>query len=372
MIGIATDPLHPCCRTRVCERIVAINTSSRALIEALVRLGPSLQGHAVLFPCTDLSVLLVSRHRDELSPWYKVSLPAPEVVELLVDKERFYRYAQQKELPIPLTFFLHSRADAEQAADALRFPCIVKPTLKTRKWKERSGKKAYSVASRDELLTLYDKVSEWAEVLIAQNLIVGGDANHYTCNCYFDNTGTPLVTFTSRKIRQWPPTGGEGCLSEEARNDTVEEQTIRLFRTAGLRGLGYLEMKRDDRTGEHLIIEPNIGRPTGRSACAEGAGVPLLYTMYCDMLGLPLPVNRRQRFEGVKWIHFRRDLQAALYHWRRGDLSLRQWLHSWRGPKVDALFAWNDPVPFFADAARVGRELLKGHKQEAGVLEVHP
>ena len=370
MIGIASDPLHPCCRTRVCDQIIAANTSSADLIAALVQLGPTLGERAVLVPCTDLSVLLLSRHRDEISPWYQLSLPAAEVVELLVDKERFYRYAQREELPIPLTFFLRSRADAERAADALRFPCIVKPTLKTPMWRERSGEKAYSVANREALLALYDRVSGWVEVLVAQDLIVGGDGNHFTCNCYFGRDSEPLVTFTSRKLRQWPPTGGEGCLSEEARNDAVEEQAVRLFRAAGLAGLGYLEVKRDERTGEHLIIEPNIGRPTGRSACAEGAGVALLYTMYCDVLGLPLPANRRQSYRGVKWIHFRRDFQAALYHWRRGDLSLRQWLDSWRGPKVDALFSWNDPVPFFADAARVGRELVARHTGRYGDLPV--
>lgn len=358
VIGVAADPGHPCCRTRVCERILTADTAGIELIEALIELGRDLAERAVLYPCTDLSVLLVSRHRAELEPWFHVVVPDPDVVELLIDKARFYAYAQQEGFPIPRTFVLRSRVDAEEAARSLRFPAIVKPALKTLEWKRHASAKAFQVSSAEELIGLYDRSSAWSDTLVAQEWIEGGDGDHFTCNCYFNGASEPLVTFTTRKLRQWPPTGGEGCLSEESRNDAVERETIRLFRTIGHRGLGYLEMKRDARTGEHLIIEPNIGRPTGRSANAEAAGVELLYTKYCDTLGWPLPADREQKYRGVKWIHIRRDFQSALYHWRRGDLTLHEWIESWRGPKTDALLSMSDPVPFLADLGRVGLELV--------------
>jgi D-aspartate ligase len=84
-------------------------------------------------------------------------------------------------------------------------------------------------------------------------------------------------------------------------------------------------MKRDERSGKYFIIEPNIGRPTGRSAIAEAGGVELVYTMYSDALRWPLPENHMQNYGGVKWISMRRDFQSALYHWREGRLTLRGW-----------------------------------------------
>ena len=91
-------------------------------------------------------------------------------------------------------------------------------------------------------------------------------------------------------------------------------------------------MKRDARTGGHYIVEPNVGRPTGRSAAAEAAGVELLYAMYCDVLGLPLPEGRlAQRYSGVKWIYFGRDIRSAFYYWRRDELSFAEWVSSLRG-----------------------------------------
>ena len=108
-------------------------------------------------------------------------------------------------------------------------------------------------------------------------------------------------------------------------------------------------MKRDQRTGKHYIIEPNIGRPTGRSAIAEAGGVELLYTKYCDLLALPLPPNREQKYIGTKWIYLRHDAQSALYYWWKGELTLADWWRSIRGRKWDAVFSWNDQAPFWYD-----------------------
>jgi predicted ATP-grasp superfamily ATP-dependent carboligase len=118
-------------------------------------------------------------------------------------------------------------------------------------------------------------------------------------------------------------------------------------------------MKRDDRTGRFYIIEPNVGRATGRSAIAEAGGVELLQTMYCDMLGLPLPAGE-QRYGGVKWIHLRWEFQAAVLQWRNGSLGLREWWRERRGPKAYAIFSWNDPLPFWLDTANAMHKAVRG------------
>jgi D-aspartate ligase len=352
VVGVAEDPAHFCCRTRVCERIVQAELSGNALIEVLVGLGSSFDQRAVLVPCTDISVLTIARRRSDLERAYHVALPDADVVELLTDKGRFAVYAKEEGLPIPETFMLASREDAETAAASLRFPCIVKPPLKTPLWESRAREKAYKVATGNELLALYDDLADATDVLVAQEWISGLESDHFTCNAYFDRDARPLVTFVTRKIRQWPPQTGAGSLSVECMNDVVRDETVRLFSGVGFWGLVYLEMKRDSRTGQHLIVEPNIGRPTGRSATAEAGGVELLYAMYCDVLGLPLPADLTQRYVGAKWIYLGRDLRSALHYWRRGELSFRGWLDSLRGPKVDAVFSWRDPLPFCFDVGR--------------------
>jgi D-aspartate ligase len=360
IIGLAKDPRNFCCKTKVCEKIFSVNTANEDFVALLESLGPSLEQKAVLFPCTDMSVLTLSRHRQRLAKWYYVALPKHDVVEMLMDKIRFYTYAQREGLAIPKTFFLRNRSDAEAAANQLTFPCILKPPMKTPTWEKNTQAKVYKVSDKAEFLARYDECTHWVDLLMAQEWIEGNDANLYSCNCYFNARSEPLVTFIARKLRQWPIETGTSCLGEEVRNDTVLEESIRLFRTVNYHGLGYVEMKRDQRTGKHFIIEPNIGRPTGRSAIAEAGGVELLYTKYCDLLGLPLPQNREQKFIGTKWIYFMHDIQSALYYWRRGKLTFRDWLQSIRGVKNDAVFSWADPAPFWYHLWGSFRLVIKG------------
>jgi predicted ATP-grasp superfamily ATP-dependent carboligase len=356
VIGIAADPKNAQAKTRVCNEVIYAPTAEDALIPHLVSLGKRLDEKAVLFPCEDTNVAIVSRHRDQLRDYYHILLPDPDVVEMLMDKVKFYRYAQEHDLPIPKTFFIDNRQDLLQAAGTITYPCVLKPRdSAAHKWEDETIFKAFKIHDADELIATYNHYQRWTDCFIVQEWIEGTDSDLYSCNCYFDASSQPLATFVARKIRQWPPETGVSCLGEEVRNDTVLEQTLRLFRDVGYRGLGYMEMKRDSRTGEYFIVEPNIGRPTGRSSIAEAGGVELMFTAYCDAVGLPLPENREQTYRGVKWIHLRKDLQSAFQYWRQGELTLGQWWRSIRGRKAYAVFSWRDPLPFIYDWCAAAR-----------------
>lgn len=366
VVGLTNDLDHYACRTRACVRVVAADLRSEQLIDALLRLGPELDGRPALLPCTDLAVLLISRHRDRLQPWFAIALPEHDVVEMLMDKISFLLHARDRGLPIPATVIIDDRADAERAATTLTYPALLKPPLKSAAWQAFTSAKAVPVADGQELLDVYDRIAPFSERFIAQEWIEGGADALYSCNAYFGRTGRPLVTFVARKLRQWPPHTGTSSLGEECRNDTVLDETVRLFGGLGYHGLGYLEMKRDARTGRHLIIEPNIGRPTGRSAIAEAGGVELVYTAYCDMVGHPLPAAREQRFVGAKWIDDRRDLQSALYFFRRRELGVREWWRSVRGPKWHAVASRSDPQPFLHDLLQATRRGIRMLAKRSG------
>ena len=351
VIGVAGNRGYWACRTRACERVLEARIDSAELIDALETLGPTLPSRAVLVPCTDLAVMNISANRARLLPWFHIRLPEHSMVERLTDKLEFVSFALENELPIPRTFLLRSREDAEAAASSAVYPCVLKPALRSVAWDADAGGKVLRINSDAEFLSTYDRVASLAETLIAQEWVEGTDGDLFSCNCYFDRKSQSLASFIARKIRQWPPVVGISCSGEEVRNDEVLDVSLRLFTAARYQGLGYVEMKRDRRTGRHYIIEPNIGRPTGRSAIAEGGGVELLMTMYCDAVGLPLPENRRQMYGGVKWIYLRQDLRSAWFYWRRGEITLKEYLKSIRGPKVFAIFSWRDPRPFIADLA---------------------
>ena len=358
VIAIASDGRHHACRTNVCEKVV-VAESRDELMAVLGEIGRTQQTKGVLIPCLDGKVLTISRAREELSEWFHIVLPPADVVEMLMDKSAFYRFAGERGFPIPSTQILGPGDDIDPILGEVEYPAAVKPAYRTSVWTSHTTEKAFRVDSPAELKALYERVGGWADELIVQAWIGGGVSDLYSCNCYFSASGELLATFVAKKLRQWPPDTGQSSLGVECRNDIVLAETVKLFESVGYRGLGYLEMKYDPDRDEHFIVEPNVGRPTGRSAIAEAGGVDLLYTMYCDAAGLPLPESRVQRYGTVKWIHLRRDLQSAIVTWRRGDLRLTDWIRSMRGRKAYAVASWRDPLPFLFDLFEAMRAAVK-------------
>lgn len=362
VIAYSSQRRHHTNHTNVCEQVRVAETSEELMAD-LERLGRSLPARAVLFPCLDGKVLSVSRARDTLSQWFEIVLPDHEVVEMLMDKARFQTFAEDHGFPVPRTRTVRTNEDVESAAADLRYPVVLKPSYRSSTWTAHTTEKALEAEDREALLETWSRVGTWADEFVVQEWIRGGVDELYSCNVYFSRAGELLASFVARKLRQWPPDTGQSALGEECRNDEARDLSIALLRAAGYRGLGYVEVKRDVVDGRHMIVEPNVGRPTGRSAIAEGGGVPLLYTMYCDATGRPLPEPREQRYTGVKWIHLRRDFQASVVLWRRGDLTVRDWIRSLRGRKVYAVWSIRDPLPFFLDIAEAIRAALGARRR---------
>src|SRR4029077_16568049 len=238
VIGIARDPSHPFSHTNTCDAILFTKLSQNELMSALEGVSSQLDQKAVLYPCTDASVLLVSRNREVLQQHYHIALPEPETLEMLMDKTSFFRFAREHGLPVPATFFLRTRAEAVAASKQIPFPCIMKPWFKTSNWERNAaGAKAYLLSSSQEFLAAYDRCSSWAETIVAQEWVHGADSDLYSCNCYFDEQSKPIVTFVARKLRQNPPILGVSASGEECRNNTVLKQAIDLFTNVRLRGL---------------------------------------------------------------------------------------------------------------------------------------
>ena len=190
----------------------------------------------------------------------------------------------------------------------------------------------------------------------------------HTCFGYYNASSEPLVEFTSRKLRQWPPRAGVGCIAQEDKRETVRDTARELLKKLRFQGLCSLEMKQDERDGKFYIIEANIGRPTGRCSHVEGCGVELLLTLYRDAQSKPPPVDRCQPFEGRKWINIRRDTMSAMSYWWRGELSVLDWWRSVRGDRSYALFSWRDPAPFVAEVvSSLGRATVALFRRSRGM-----
>lgn len=362
VVGVAANPRSAYCRTRALSRVLE-GSPGLGSLTILRELAGRLGGKPVLLPCSDEWVLFASRQRDELGPHFTMVMPSSATVEMLMDKSKFYAFARRAGYPVVPYETVRTQADVARASDRLRFPVIVKPTRRSQRWADCAGEKAVRLEDSDALAALVERCEFDDVQLVVQEWIEGSDRDLIACNIYRNTSAETLVTFVTRKIRQYPPLTGQACLAEEARADDLLAMTESLFETAGLAGIGYLEWKQDARSGQYFIIEPTIWRPPGRLPITEAAGVDFLFTAYCDAAGLPLPLNRTQRYGDAKWIYLTRDFVSGFQYFRRGELSLPRWWGSLRGPKYFAVFSWRDPIPFLAD---VPQTLARARRRGGG------
>ncbi len=344
-------PGHFVASSRTVERAVGLGGSDDENLALLRTLASELSGRPVLIACSDLLVRFMSDNRDTLAGLYDFVLPSAEVVDLLTDKERFLEHAAAAGLTVPRSVGLKFGDDPAGALADLGFPLILKPPSKSVAFERAVGHKAVKVRELRQVERVLADAEGTTPFVVAQEWIEGPDSNLVSFNGYFDRNGDLLAGFTARKIRQWPPSAGTSAFGEEIDSPELTALATDYFSSLSYSGLIYLEMKRDDRTGDLVAVEPNVGRPTGRSAIAEAGGVALHYTAYADAAGLPLPPisERRQSFCGARWMYIRHDVQSAASLIRSGELTVLDWLRSLRGRRAYAVWSLRDPMPFLVD-----------------------
>ena len=334
--AIAADRQHHCCRTNSCRQILFADTGTEAVIETLRGLGAELPQKAVLFPCQDKSVRVLSRHRKRVLDMFHLALPPEDVVDMLMDKTAFHAHALAAGLPVPAAFVLETRVDAERAAERMTYPCILKPAFRSAGWDERPrGRGFASIHPKNSSST----TTSPADGPARSSHNSGSKETTRTCiraTATSASTANPSSHSSPGNCASGRRRRGRVAWARKCATIPCSARRWRCSAACPITVWATLEMKRDAQTGDYFIIEPNIGRPTGRSAIAEAGGVALLYTMYCDVLGLPLPDNRTQQFTGTKWIDLRHDFQSAYSLLAQGETQpaqLARILEGTQGPR---------------------------------------
>jgi predicted ATP-grasp superfamily ATP-dependent carboligase len=296
-------------------------------------------------------------------------LPEPENIVRLIDKTEFALAALEADLPIPTTSVVRSKIELEVAGGRARFPCLVKPWRITPEWEAASNyRKAFWVHSFEELDKLYSKISAVEPRILVQDWIDGRDDDIFATFVYFNRQAQPLLSFNSRKLRQWPPLLGCTSATVPYPDRELEEHTVTILQRFGLRGLGSIEWKRDVRTGRWLIVEPTVGRCDLNSPVAMFWGLNFPYLAYCDAAGLPLPSTTRHPGRGC-WIQEEYEVFSVLHYWRQRELTPASWWRSLNGKVQCAYWSWRDPMPGLKLlSAIVSRAMRKGLRRLAAQI----
>jgi D-aspartate ligase len=367
VIGIDSDLEQPGAQTRYCTKrhCADFAKGGAGLLESLLELGRDLERagtKGVLIPTGDLNVELASEKREELAPYYHLSLPSKEVLRLFLDKKSFYKLAIERGFPLPRTWFTEGDHDIDAIARDIAFPCLIKPYQPTASWRQTFDTRLFLADSSEMLRSLYELIFPVHQDLIIQEYMPGDDGQVCWGVTYLDAAQRPLAKWAGRKIRQYPRGFGTATLAESLDDPELAQLAVDILTAVGHRGYGVVEFKRDRRDGQRKITEATGGRTWFPHSIVTRSGINLPLLWYRDVLGLP--VEPQVEYEaGIKWIHEERDLKTVmLYFLPEKRLTPWSWLMSYRGRRTYAYAAWDDPRPFVTSAARIlgaGRARVK-------------
>ena len=354
--GISFGPPGEEARSRYFRRVREADSAN--WIDLLLDWAEELGGNTPLFPVTDLAVTRAAARSGDLEGKFLLPFSPPGTALDLLDKEGFHREASRLGFPVPATFFVSSPEEMEAALEEVPFPCIVKPVVKTRGFLRSGARKAHIAHHPEEAREAYRSFSSAEPRALVQEYVPGGDGDVWFCLLYMNSRGEASVSFTGRKLRQWPPLSGGTSACEPAREPKLEEMSVRFFREVGFQGICSMEFKRDPTKERFFMVEPTVGRTDWQSALADANGVPIPLVAYREMLGLSPPPLRRKRIPR-RWIHLEEDRAAASALRERGELSPLAWLLSMRPPIRWTWWAWDDPAPFLARIRRRWKEKFR-------------
>jgi len=315
----------------------------------------------VLIPTGDEHLAYLAQHWQKLEDKYSFYRMDEETLELFLNKEKFYRKCMELEVPAPQTFFL-SDNDIGDIAERVNYPCILKP-IYTHVWAKEFGlRKVFECANKDELLKAYSALPDNMKGnVLVQEVVPGGDEKIYVFAAYFDRQSQPHCSFVGRKLRQYPPGYGTTTMAEPVLNERVAHLSIKFLQGVGFWGMCDAEFKYDERDGEYKMMEINP-RPGRWYSMVERAGAGVVYACYLDLAGegIPEELEEGARDMNFRWIIMSRELPAALFYMKRGELSLNEWMRQiFEKPREWGGFTPDDPLPFvgyfFEMAAKVGK-----------------
>lgn len=204
--------------------------------------------------------------------------PALEVIEQTSDKFRFGELCRAFGLDTPQTERVDLAADGPIAPTALPFPVVAKPAFSPEyaAYLNRGFKKVYFMQSQAELDALWRDLrgAGFGGTFLVQELITGDDTYMDSITIYIDSTGTPTLFGGANVLLEdhAPTMLGNPVAMITTPMEHLWDKCAEMLVSIGYRGFANFDIKRDPKTGRHLLLEvnPRIGRNSYYN-CAAGA-----------------------------------------------------------------------------------------------------
>ncbi len=285
-----------------------------SLVEAVRRFDIT-----AIIPPTDASMQVVTAQKDQFRPSVTAMIPSLESYELVSDKYRLMKIAQELGIPFPDTVFVPDGNIESLRDQVTSYPVVVKPgrsLLKVdEKWRKTS---VHFVANAEELTNLYHKTPYLQNPSLIQRRIEGEGQGVFGL---FDH-GKACALFAHRRIREKPPAGGVSVFRESIElPKPMTDYAVRLLERVKWHGVAMVEFKMDRQSKVPMLMEIN-GRFWGSLQLAIDAGLNFPYLLYQAMNGMPVAVPNNAYRIGSKSRWLLGDLDHLLMRLTKSNSEL--------------------------------------------------
>jgi D-aspartate ligase len=313
------------------------------LLQALLSIGRKIGKRTILVPTSDEAALFVADYAEPLKERFLFPDAKAALVHSLCSKKEMYYLARRCSIPTPETDFPRSRKEVLAFLDHAAFPIMLKG-IDGDRLANRTGYKMFIVRSKRELLEKYDMAEDQQNPnLMIQEYIPGGEDSVWMFNGYFSRESECLVGFTGKKIRQYRAYTGCTSLGICLRNQEVDQMTRAFMAAVGYQGILDMGYRYDARDGRYKVLDINPRIGSTFRLFVGSHGMDVARAMYLDLTGGV--VQAEEAKDGRKWLVEDTDFASSIQYLRDGNLSIREWLTSFRGVEELAYLAADDPLP---------------------------
>ena len=308
----------------------------------------------VLMPINSTETNLISKYKDKFTPYSKVPFGDFSKMMQLHDKNEVMKLALELGIRIPKTYEIDNASYLEKISKEIEYPVVIKLRNAT------SSVGISYVYSAQEFISKYEQTIQkfnlkFSDYPIVQEYIPG---TGFGVSMLY-NQGDIRASFTHKRLREYPITGGPSTLRVSVRNQEMEKAAKKLLDHVSWHGVAMVEFKLDERTNKPVLLEVNP-RFWGSIYQAIASGVNFPYLLYeMAMNGDVKPVFNYK--VGIKTRFLFNDYRSLISHLKNSDhrfVTFKEFFKFYEKDLYYDAFSIDDMLPALMFAFKGAKEIL--------------
>jgi len=299
----------------------------------------------VLIPSNGHAVYTISKHKKQLSDYFKIITPELEIIDKIYDKINLLSVADHIGIPYPKTQLFSKVTDS--VSDELVFPVITKGRNGLSFYKA-TGKKAFLAADESQLRKQLQFIQSKNQLSnsFSQELIPFDGTNKTISFTAFCVEGQIKSYWMGVKLREHPLLFGTATFAKSIYVEDCFNQSVPLLKELNYTGVCEVEYLLDPRDQKYKLIEINA-RTWLWVGLAKACGVDyakMIYS-YANNLAYDFPESYQKN---ITWINPFSDMIFSSLAILKGKLNPIDYFKSILNNNVNALKFGNDNKPYYA------------------------